>query len=149
MKTLDHIKENLSEQIETYHLFLDLLQKEKICLINLNAAETEYLSKKKDTILFKLKLLEEERVRLSARYASDNNLSTGTNLRELTMLSGDKTLNGLRLQLVSLLQSIAELNEFNKILIERSLHFVKNSISFIDIFGINMKRQPMNFSKEV
>lgn len=149
MKTIDQIKENLREQIETYRLFLDLLQKEKVCLINLNASETEYLSKEKDTIIFKLKLLEDERVRLSARYVSDNNLSSVTNLREFTVFSNDKTLNSLRLQLVSLLQSIAELNEFNKILIERSLHFVRNSISFIDMFGINMKRQPLSFSKEV
>jgi hypothetical protein len=61
MRIIDSIKSILIEQIKSYRVLLELLQRERECLINLDAHEVENLSKEKDTTLLRLRLLEEER----------------------------------------------------------------------------------------
>jgi hypothetical protein len=59
------------------------------------------------------------------------------NLNTLAEITGDMDFNGIRTMLKSLLQSIEELNEFNKVLIDRSLKYVRNNINFLNIHGVN------------
>ena len=69
-------------------------------------------------------------------------------LQKLYDMTGDETLKSLRLQLISMLQSIQEQNEFNSILIERSLGFVKNSIEFLKSSGANPKVSETSLSRK-
>jgi hypothetical protein len=78
-------------------------------------------------------------------------ISGEANLQILSEMTGDDTFQTLRLQLVSLLQSIEELNAFNKVLIGRSLNFIKNSMAFLESFGVGIGRSNSGsvFSKEI
>ncbi len=151
MTTADSIKNILKEQISAYNMLQTVLQREKICLINLNHSEIEVCSKEKDTILIRLRLLEEERKRLLDKYSSQKGLSGGINLNTLSRDTGDDSFEEMRLQIISLIQSIAELNEFNRIFIDRSAVFFKNALAFLDSAGmnINLSQKIQMVSKEV
>ena len=151
MKTIDSIKCILTEQIKSYRLLLEVLQKEREFLINLDANEVERLSKEKDTLLLKLRFLEEERIRLIKTFASDNKISSGITLQGLSEFTADDGLQIMRSQLKSLLQGIQELNDFNMILIDRSLKVARHSIRFLESFGlfINQNNTGVMLSKEI
>lgn len=151
MRIIDTIKNILIEQINSYRALLELLQKERECLINLDANGIENLSKEKDTIVLRLRLLEEERIRLINKFFDDNMIKGEVSLQKLYEFTADDDFHTIRLQLISLLQGIQELNAFNKILIERSLGFVKHSMGFLESFGfyVNQKNTEVMLSKEV
>ncbi|RJQ55745.1 MAG: flagellar protein FlgN [Nitrospiraceae bacterium] len=128
------IKNILEEQINAYKTLLDLLKKERACLVDINADKIEEISKEKDTVVMRLRLLEEERVRLMKKFAEDSGDMKAGNLEELARHTGDDTFSALRLQMISLLQSIEEMNRFNSILLDRSLRHVKTSTSFFSSF---------------
>ena len=138
MRTLDNIKNLLVEQINSYRSLLDLLQRERESLINLDAGGVEAISKEKDTIIMRLRLIEEERIRLVGKFLAENRLDRHLSLQRIVEVTGDETLQILRLQLVSLIQSIGELNDFNMVLIGRSLNFIKHSMAFLESFGLDI-----------
>jgi flagellar biosynthesis/type III secretory pathway chaperone len=151
MRITESIKNILTEQINNYRVLLELLQRERECLINLDVDEVENLSKEKDTIVLKLRLLEEERIRLIKKYSADNAMKETVSLLDLFRLTADKDFQLIRSQLISLLQGIRELNEFNMVLIERSLSVVRHSVGFLESFGlqINQINTGLMFSKEI
>jgi flagellar biosynthesis/type III secretory pathway chaperone len=151
MRIIDSIKSILIEQIKSYRALLALLQRERECLISLDADEVENLSKEKDTILLRLRLLEEERIRLIKRYSADNAISGKISLQGLSELTEDNDFQVMRSQLTSLLQSIQELNDLNMILIERSLSVVRQSVGFLESFGLNINQSNTGvmLSKEI
>jgi len=131
----DAIRAILSEQVCGYRLLLDVLQRERASLLRFDPQGVESLSKEKDTIVLKLKLLEEERIRLVSAFAVEHAVENGDLLGKLSELSGNDSFQRLRSQLISLLQSITELNSFNRVLIERSSSVVKNALNFLGSFG--------------
>jgi flagellar biosynthesis/type III secretory pathway chaperone len=148
MNTTTKIKNILNEEIKGYRELIDLLQKEKECLINLDTAGIENVYKEKDTVILKLRLLDEERINLLKRLSQENNTEKEMTLQRLYKLTGDETLKNMRLQLISMLQSIEELNEFNGILIERSLSFIRNSLAFLKASGIDTKISEATLSRK-
>jgi len=140
MSTTDRIKTILSEQIHGYRTLLEVLQRERECLVHLNPEGVETLAKEKDTIMLKLRLLEEERMRLVSAFAVEHGTTGEMTLQRLHDVTGDASYSQLRLQMISLLQAIAEFNEFNKILIERSVNFVRRTLSFLDASGLSANR---------
>ncbi len=136
MKTIDKIHSILSEQVIGYRSLMETLRRERECLVNFNPDAVETLSKEKDTIVLKLRLLEEERIRLVRAFAAEQAIPEDSAMQKLTELSGDDRFQRLRLQLISLLQSIMELNDFNRVLIERSANVVRNALNFLGSFGI-------------
>lgn len=151
MSTASNIKNILTEQINGYRRLLELLYQEKDCLQNLNASGVESLSKKKDTLVLRLRLLEDERVRLTDKFSTDNKLSGDVTLQTLYEITKDETFQALKMQMVSIVQSITELNQFNMVLIERSINFVRNSAKFLELCGLNInhKNAGIAFSREV
>jgi flagellar biosynthesis/type III secretory pathway chaperone len=125
----------LKEQINSYKMLLDLLQRERICLVDIDAEKVEEFSKEKDTILMRLRLLEEERAKLTEVFAKEMGVPGTINLQKLRELTGDSIFTTLRSQLRSLLQSIEEMNEFNRILIDRSIRYFKASTGFFSSFS--------------
>lgn len=138
MKDLEDIKHILNEQINGYSLLLEKLRKEKECLINLDVHEIENLVKEKDLIILKLRLLEEERMRITNRFKSDNNIVDDLSLKGLSEITGDDFFQKASLKLISLCQAISELNEFNGILIDRSMGLIKNAVAMLGALGISM-----------
>jgi flagellar biosynthesis/type III secretory pathway chaperone len=124
----------LKEQINAYKILLDLLKKERVCLVDFDAEKVEEISKEKDTIVMRLRLLEEERVRLIKKFAEDNSLSFDLNLEKMAKHTGDTTFSVLRSQMLSLLQSLDEMNRFNSILIDRSIKYLRTTTNFFNSF---------------
>ena len=124
----------LEEQLRSYKIFHDLLIKERECLVKIDPEMVEEISKEKDTVIMRLRLLEEERQRLVSKFVDENNIDGAVNLNELGRITGNDNYKTLRSQLLSLLQSIAEINKFNSILIDRSIHYLKMTSNFIGSF---------------
>jgi flagellar biosynthesis/type III secretory pathway chaperone len=141
MSIPDRIKDILGEQIKGYRTLLEVLQRERECLVHLNPEGVETLAKEKDTIMLKLRLLEEERVRLVRSFAEETGSTGDMTLQRLHEMTGDAAYSRLRSQLISLVQAISELNEFNKILIERSSNFVRRTLGFLDSFNLSVDRK--------
>ena len=125
----------LQEQIKTYKALLVLLKEEKECLVNINPDKVSELSKEKDTIVMRLRLLEEERVRLVNEFVRFNEMTGEVNLKELAKVTGNDLFVTLRSQLMSLLQNVEEMNKFNSILIDRSINYIKTTTNFISSFS--------------
>jgi len=124
----------LQEQIKTYKMFHDLLSRERECLVKIDSEKVDEISKVKDTVIMKLRLLEEERQRLIKQYAEENGLESDVNLDKLGKLTGNSAFHEMRSQLLSLLQSIEEMNRVNSILIDRSLNHIKTTANFFNLF---------------
>jgi len=124
----------LEEQLRAYKIFLDLLIKERECLVKIDPEMVEEISKEKDTVIMRLRLLEEERQRLVRKFADEHTIDGEVNLKEVGRITGNDRFNTVRSQLLSLLQSIAEINKFNSILIDRSIHYLKMTSNFIGSF---------------
>lgn len=148
MSNITKLKNILNEEIKGYGELIDLLRREKDYLIELNITGIENLSKEKDTLILKLRLFEQERMNLLRELLQDDKDAKEMTLQRLYELTGDETLKDMRLKLISMLQSIEELNEFNGILIERSLSFVKSSLAFLKASGIETKFRETTLSRK-
>lgn len=136
MKSLGALKIILMEQEKCCKALVDLLQKERAYLIDFEVGGIEELTKGKDTLLLRLRLLEEERLRLTAVLAAGpGGPPADVTLRGLVDRTGDAELAGIRLKLVSLAQSIEDLNSFNRHLIDRSLGSIRCATGFFQAFG--------------
>ncbi len=147
MSELELIKDILRQQVTGYQALREVLQKERGCLIDLKASEIEELSKKKDLILMRLRLLEEERLRIIERFRNKIKTEKDINLRRLYEITGDEDFLKLRSELLSLIQAISELNDFNRILIDRTLSYVRGASFLLDSKGVTVQQQA--FSREV
>jgi hypothetical protein len=145
MKQEDALAKILNEQVIGYKMLLELLQKERLCLIDLNAGAVEELYKEKDILILRLRLLEEERLRLMI------DLGRGDiTLQKLGEVTGNTIFLDIRSKLKSLMQAIEELNNFNRLLIERSLSYFRSNAGFFKTFGFNegMPQKGMLISRE-
>lgn len=149
MKTIEAIKSILIEQINGYRSLMNILQRERACLLNFNPSGIENLSKEKDNLVLKLRLLEEERLRLLDNYSKEAGIDGELSLNRLYDITGDDAFKVIRLQFISLIQAISELNEFNRILIDRSLNFLKGATNVFDSYKIAGLRAAGVFSREV
>jgi len=136
MNVVENIRAILSEQVAGYRTLVEILRRERECLVRFDPAGVETLSKEKDTLVLKLRLLEEERIRLVKVFAAEHAIAEQSTLQRLVEVTGDDSFQQLRSQLVSLLQGIMELNDFNRVLIERSSGVVQNALGFLSSFGI-------------
>jgi hypothetical protein len=142
MKRLEAIKKVLGEQIQGCRQMLDLLQREKICLLDLQMEGIEAITKEKDILVLKLRLLEEERLRLFDRLIAENPQGILTKvkdpakitLQKLAEVTGEIIFREMRSKLVSLSQSIKELNDLNKSMIDRTLSFLRKNNNFLGTF---------------
>ncbi|MEO5357729.1 MAG: flagellar protein FlgN [Nitrospirae bacterium YQR-1] len=157
MKYVADIKKVLQGQLQGYRNLFTLMTRERECLVDFNEQAVEELSKEKDTLILKLRLLEDERLRLMKRLSSEiysqspqlkehstdskKASSIDFNLAKLSALTGDEEFLEIRSNLRSLLQSLEELNSFNKVLIDRSLSYVKNNLNFLNTLGISKMKK--------
>ncbi len=128
----------LEEQVRGYLSLYDLLKKEKAAILSFQPSVIEEMAKQKDTIVLKLRLLEDERERLLGLIRDGKMMS----IHELYELTGDERLPGIRSQLLSILQGIEELNEINRIMIERASRHVSASSRFFNTYGLNTEKRP-------
>ncbi|MCI4626327.1 MAG: flagellar protein FlgN [Candidatus Magnetoovum sp. WYHC-5] len=84
MKSAIAIKKILKGQVEGYRGLLELLKEERQCLIDFNEEGIHKLAKEKDTLVLKLRLYEEERVRLVKQFAKELEAAMAANASDET-----------------------------------------------------------------
>ena len=134
MKPDQAILRILREQVNSYKMRLHLLNDKRKSLVEIDTDRIENISKEKDTLVMRLRLQEEERQRLLAEFTRDHDIEDEITLVELGKYTGNGQIPELRSQLISLLQSIEEMNKFNNVLIDRSLQQVRTSSGFFNSF---------------
>ena len=142
MPLLETIKKVLSEQVQGCRLLSVLLQREKVCLVNLQMEGIEALTKEKDILVLKLRLLEEERKRIIDIFILENFPDISTegiapqkiSLLKLAELTGETIFLEMRSKLISLSQGLKELNDLNKVMIDRTLGFLKQNNTFLGMY---------------
>lgn len=146
-QAIEHI---LKDQISTYKSLKDILGEERRSLVDIDVENIEKISKEKDTLIMRLRLLEEERQRLLTEFTATRDVPMDINLKQLSELTGNEIFFDLRSQLLSLLQSIDELNKFNSLLIDKSLRYYKTTTNFINSLqpGNVAQSSGVLFSKE-
>jgi len=160
MEPLGAIKKILGEQIQGCRQLLDLLQREKICLMDLQMEGVEAITKEKDILILKLRLLEEERIRLVESLIhntfqdlpAEGNNSQPVSLLKLAEITGETIFQEMRSKLISLSQSIKELNDFNRMMIDRTLSFLKKNNTFLKTFypgAVSFDGKGKLFSREM
>lgn len=125
----------LEEQVKAYRALQDLLIKERASLVEIDPRGVEEISKQKDTVVMRLRLLEDERQRLVRQFADEKSVSGNINLDELGRQCGNEQFSKLRTQLRSLLSSIEEMNRINSVLIDRSLKYIRTTVNFFSSFS--------------
>lgn len=142
MSDTSAIAKILGDLTDGYVRLRDLLDRERRSLQEFDERAVAEISKEKDTILFRIRLLEEERLRLIRNFAQANpdvGRPAQVNLKRIIELSSSSqaegSLEGLRSGLIDVIKNCVELNSINKVLIDRSLQYIKNSTRFFDTLG--------------
>jgi hypothetical protein len=110
MVQLESIKKVFLEQVRGCRALLELLQREKVFLSDLQMEGIEALTKQKDITVLKLRLLEEERERLVDSFigkhfpslTDQSAMSQKITLQKLAELTGDRFFQEMRSKLISL-----------------------------------------------
>ncbi len=134
MKDPDQLLKILEEQVRSYSRLYDLLKGEKKAIVSFDPIAVEALAKEKDNLVLQLRLLEEERKRLADEFFGDR--EGGQSISDLHTITGNKRFLDLRSQLLSLMQGIGELNDVNRLLIERASLHLRVSSAFFQTFDV-------------
>jgi len=138
---MKELKEVLQAEINAYQDLISILQKEREALVSFNPELIEALSKEKDMVIMKIKLFDNERVKLLSKVSSELKISDNVTISKLIEVTKDDEFRDLGLKLISLIQSVAELNEFNKILIVKSSRHIKSFLGFLESCGVTAINQ--------
>lgn len=122
----------LNDLIKYYTLLYELLKKEKIYILNIDVDRIIEITKEKDTLLLKLRLLEDEKKRLISKLVKDE-----IAINKILECKKNRFISDSFLKLTSLIQDIKKLSAVNRILISRSLGYINNISNFFNKAGIN------------
>lgn len=126
----------LKQEMEQYRKLLDLLHKERDAMIRLSLEEIERCYKLKETIILKLRIMEESRLALIDKVANHLNISRdGITLLTISKIV-DAPFSGefkrCCKSLSSLIHDIAEMNQKNKAFIEDSLDCINDHLTLLN-----------------
>ncbi len=132
----DSLIELLQREIEVYRCVLDTVVREKSILLKPSLDSIYESNARKETLILKAKLLEEVRSGIVKKIAAAlGKPEQGVNLSMLALAADEargRLIRESRSILSPLLREIQERNENNKLLLDTSLVFVRNSIHFIN-----------------
>jgi flagellar biosynthesis/type III secretory pathway chaperone len=128
----------LEEETDLYRSLLSILQKEKKAVVATRIEELNEVSKEKESLLLKIRILEEQRLRVQGRLAD----SLGYKPQDLTLTKLSQLVeepHSIRLKicysnLLTLIPSIREINHSNKSLLTHSLELVRGSLTLLSNF---------------
>jgi flagellar biosynthesis/type III secretory pathway chaperone len=142
---LNHNSENLlsilQQEVHLYRDLLDVLQREKQCMMDLALDSIHECNNTKETLILKLKVLEEARIDLIRDISETHGISSPVTLAriiEVVPPAYKRSLEACRSNLVSLLNSVREVIQINAILAERSIHYTRESLTFLNRLTFTM-----------
>lgn len=129
----ENLLEILEKEVAVYREFLNLLQMERQYMVDLSLDKLYECVKHKETITLNLKVLEESRIDVISA------IEEGFNSGRLTLLMiiniapprYKKGLESCRSDLISLVNSIREINQINGILAERAINYTRSPLTFL------------------
>lgn len=125
----------LTQEIELHKHLLSLLQEERELLINLSTEEILENTKRKETCILKIKMLEESRSvlveRLSHYYGLPAEELTLSRIVSLSEEPQRSTLDRVQSTLTALIKSIKEANRHNCLVVKDTLHYCNRSLDFL------------------
>ena len=126
----------LEDETGFYQSLLLIVQKENRAVVDLKLKELNEVIKEKENLLLKIQILEEQRQRMLDRVADSIECPfQGLTLSKLSQLIEEPystLLNTCHSNLLSITQSIQEVNNSNKSLVMHSLKLVGSSLSLLD-----------------
>lgn len=133
---VDNLLSILHQEIALYQGLSGLLHEERRVMAELSLEGLYLSNNQKETLLLRLKVLERARLELIDKIAPLIGLSQGEmTISGLIDRINDPQKSGLLscyARLSSLVESIEEINHINGLLIEKSLSYIKGSISFLN-----------------
>jgi len=130
----ENLLDLLEKEVDVYREFLNLLQMERQYMVDLSLDRLHECSNQKETMILNLKVLEESRMDIIASIQD----STNSEFMTLSMIIDaaparyKKGLESCRSNLISLINSIKEINQINGILAKRAVNYTRNSLSFLN-----------------
>lgn len=125
----------LEDQKRLYGSLLEVLQAEKAAALCSHLDSLNQAVKEKENVLLKIRILEEQRINMLGQVAEALGLPTvQVTLRHLAQRLDEpfaEQVQACRSSLLSLTQSIQELNNSNRKLFTRSLELIKGSINLL------------------
>lgn len=133
---LDKFLGLLTGETELYRSLLRVLQEEKKALVDSALKGLHETGREKESLILKIRILEEERVKLLNKIAASLGCpSSQLTLKELAQRVKEPFATRLTTcasTLLALLQSIQELNHTNKALLLHSLELVRGSMTLLN-----------------
>ncbi len=129
-----NLLEILEKEVDLYGEFLNLLRMERQYMVDLSSDKLHECSNHRETIILNLQILEESRKDLIALMLNGHQFGTPTLaiIIEGAPTRYKKGLEMCRSNLLSLVNSIREINQVNGILAERVINYTRNSLSFLN-----------------
>jgi flagellar biosynthesis/type III secretory pathway chaperone len=128
----------LEEETDLYRSLLSILQKEKKAVVAARIEELNDAGKEKESLLLKIRILEEQRLRVQGRLADSLGYKpqdlTLTKLSQLVEEPHSGRLKICYSNLMTLIPSIREINHSNKSLLTHSLELVRGSLTLLSNF---------------
>ncbi|MDD5434007.1 MAG: flagellar protein FlgN [Nitrospira sp.] len=133
-KKFENLLEILEKEVELYCEFLNLLQMERQYMVDLSLDKLHECANYKETIVLNLQVLEESRIDVIGSIQDDSRSGHLTLLLLINIapIRYKKGLESCRSKLVSLVNSIREINQINGILAERAINYTKSSLTFLN-----------------
>lgn len=129
----EHLLEILEKEVDLFREFMGLLQAERQYMIDLSLDKLHECSNQKETLILNLKVLEESRMDIIASFhkGGPSDLPKLSMIIEKSPARYKSSLDACRSNLLSLINSIREINQINGILAERAINYTRNSLSFL------------------
>lgn len=130
----DPLIRNLKEEIELLRFLSDALEKEREILVRSDVRELVDHNGKKETLILKMRMLEEVRRTMIRKISRDHGLAESATLVGLASCadpSRRETLLALRESITALAAAIGERNEANREIIGVSLRHAQGSMDFL------------------
>ncbi len=129
----------LEEETDLYRSLLSILQKEKKAVVASQLEELNEAGKEKESLILKIRILEEQRLRVQGRLADSLRYDPqDLTLTKLSQLVGEPYSIRLKIcysNLLTLIPSIREINHSNKSLLTHSLELVRGSLTLLNNFA--------------
>jgi flagellar biosynthesis/type III secretory pathway chaperone len=132
---LEKLIELLESQKHLYAGLLKVLQEEKAAAVNSHLEALNRAVKEKENVLLEIRILEEQRIKMLNQVAAALGLPVGgLTLKRLAQKAPHPyagRVTACRSSLLSLTQSIQEINNSNRRIFKRSLQLVRGSINLL------------------
>ena len=130
----ENLLEILEKEVDLYKDFLNLLQTERQYMIDLSLDRLHECSNQKETLILNLQILEESRRDVIALILNGHHFTSPTlaMIIERAPMRYKRGLEACRSNLISLVNSIREINQVNGILAERVINYTRNSLAFLN-----------------